>query len=121
MYTKEQIDEIFHSVSDESVAAELNAQAKDMLLVAQKSEHFRTVVLQFIQASLQSLSIGGFVPKGPALAILVAFLLGQRSPQAHGLPAPSGDPPIDQAIIDQWLKKSELNWEKMDGEDDVSH
>ena len=115
--TKEQIDTIFHSLADESVASDINRQAKEMFAVAEKSEHFRAVVTQFIQASMQSLSLGGFVPKGPAMAVCVAFLLGQRSVQGElGLPAASAaEPSVDPTYLDQWMKELDEKWKDEQG------
>lgn len=112
--TKEQIDTIFHSVADADVAADLNKQAKEMFAVAEKSEHFRAVVTQFITASMQSISLGGFLPKGPAMACCVMFLLGQRSAQGQ-IAAPHVEPPLDQDFLDKMMKDMDEQWKKENG------
>ena len=116
--TKEQIDSIFHSLADEATASELNRQAKEMFALAEKSEHFRAVVTQFIQAAMQSLSLGGFVPKGPAMAVCVAFLLGQRSVQDGIIALPPAEEPIavDPNDMDAYMKELEDRWKKEQGE-----
>lgn len=114
MLTKEQVDTIFHSLAEESVALDINRQAKEMFAVAEKSEHFRAVVTQFITASMQSISLGGFLPKGPAMAICVAFLLGQGSVGA--VSEPSTDyPDVAPEKIDQWMKDLDEDWKKKNG------
>ena len=111
-YTKAQIDEIFSALADEGIAMEMNTQAKEMFSIAEKSEHFRAAVTAFIQASMQSITVGGFVPKAPAMAVLVAFLLGQRSVREHGSVAPQAatDPPLSQEFIDQCIQS--IDWTK---------
>lgn len=110
--TKEQVDELFSSISNAETAAALNKQAKEMFAVAEKSEHFRAVVTQFIASSMQSITVGGFLPKGPALACCVMFLLGQRSVGAEA----ASYPPVDPEKIDTWMKELDDNWNKEHGE-----
>ena len=115
MLTKEQVDTIFHSLADESVASDINRQAKEMFAVAEKSEHFRAVVTQFITASMQSISLGGFLPKGPAMACCVMFLLGQKSMQGIAAEPATAYPEVDPEKIDDWMKKMDEDWKRENG------
>jgi hypothetical protein len=101
-FTKADIDGIFQAFSHDDYVDELKKEAKEIMKVAEDSEHFRTVVNMFLQKAMESITAGGLKPKVLGNMVLVSFLVGMKYQQSVG--GVSSDPDIDPELLRKMLE-----------------
>lgn len=101
-FTKADIDGIFQALSKPEFGDEINKEARELMKVAEDSEHFRTVVNMFLQKAMESITVAGIFPKKLGMIVLVCFLLGIKHQQAVG--GVSSEPDIDPDLLKRMLE-----------------
>jgi hypothetical protein len=100
--TKADFDGIFQAFQNDDFVNEIRKEAREMLNIAEKSDHFRTVTTMWLKDSLSTVTGAGLEPRKLGAMVLICFLLGMKHQKS--LSGNNPDPVLNQDLIDKMLE-----------------